>query len=536
MFLTNLESRLSSPWTKWITLGFLSLIITIIRLPTFWEFLWYGDENIYLAVGHGLANGQRLYQDIWDNKPPLLYLFYWLSYKIAGVDVWGFRLLNLGFSLAALFAFWGLAFNLCKNLFKIQYFNLITWISSILFGLLLGLGWEMGQFNAENLYMPLIILGLYFWSLTFKSPQIIKYLGIGICFSLACLTKIHAIVEIVVLIYLMLWQDIESERFKKGLKTFIEYELPRIGLIIGLIILPYLGLAIWYLRQDLRGILYYSILGFGSSYVAKNSPLIFGLPLFGYPGSLISNLQFRALLIVILTSSLSFLRYKKLISYQYMFITLWLGICFFGAMISERNYPHYLIQVFGAVSLLIGILANYLLTTKQGLVQKIQSLISVILILNLGTIIFGSNQLVPIYQPDIWYRFSKVLTGGMSLAEFQRSNNTGAFDRAKLLVPIITKYSTDTDKIYLVANSPELYPLGNRLSGHRQITDFQYDTSIEGIYQELVTSKTKLIIVDKNSPAKSQFDNLLPKDYIQTYTQEAGENYQIWLKISSLVQ
>ena len=532
---SSFEFRLSKPWVKWLTLGILTLVITIIRLPTFWEFLWYGDENIYLAVGHGLANGQRLYQEVWDNKPPLLYLFYWLSYQIAGVDVWGFRLLNLGFSLVGLFAFWGLVYNLCRNLFKIQYPHLTTWFSSIFFGLFLALGWEMGQFNAENLYMPLIILGLYFWSLTFTSFHISKYVGIGICFSLACLTKIHAIVEIAFLIYLMIWQSLESRGVKniKSIKSFFKYHISRLGLVIGLIILPYIGIVVWYLSQGLGGILYYSILGFGSSYVAKNSPLILGLPIFGYPNSLISNLQFRVLLIVILTSGLSLLRYRKLISYQYFFATLWLGVCFFGAMISERNYPHYLIQVFGSVSLLIGLVLNYLLTTKQPLVQKLQSLISIILILNLGTIIFGSSQIVPIYQPDIWYRFSKVLTNNMSLDEFQRSNNAGAYDRAKRLVPIITKYSTQKDKIYLVANSPELYLLSNRLSGHRQITDFQYDTSIQEVYQELITNQTKLIIVDKNSPAKSQFDKLLSQDYVEVFVQETGDDYQVWLKAGS---
>jgi hypothetical protein len=36
------------------------------------------DEGFYLFVGQALHNGARLYVDIWDRKPPLLFALYWL--------------------------------------------------------------------------------------------------------------------------------------------------------------------------------------------------------------------------------------------------------------------------------------------------------------------------------------------------------------------------------------------------------------------------------------------------------------------------
>lgn len=534
MFLTKLDYKLGTPWIKWLILGFLGLCITIIRLPTFWESLWYGDENIYLAVAHGLSNSQKLYQDVWDNKPPLLYLIYCVSYQISGVNVWGFRLINLGFSLLALVSFWHLVLNLGRDLFRVRLVTLGTVISTVFFGMLLGFGWEMTQLNAENVYMPLIILGLYFWSRTFREGLAISvnrsgfnYLAVGICFSLACFTKIHAVAEIGVLLYLILWQSWERQGLKLG--AFVRYQLPRVGLVIGLIALPYFGLIVWYLSRGLGSILYYSLLGFGSDYVARNSPLIFGLPIFGYPTSLITNLQFRLLLLVGLVAGLSFARFKKLISYQYMFIALWLGACFFGAMISERNYPHYLIQVFGALSLLVFGLVDYLGWSQDLLRLKVQSVIAIVLLLNMGTMIFGSGQVIPIYETNTWNKFSRVLVGSMSLADYQRSNNPGAWDRAKILLPIIDQYTVLGDKIYLVANDSELYPLSNRVSGHRQITDFQYDTSIDEVYRVLVSNKTKLIIIDNNSPVKKQFDKLLGQNYVLLPVGGLGGRYEVWV-------
>ncbi len=61
-----------------VSLGLLLvlLFVFLLRLPSFWEPHWYGDEEIYLALGQAMQRGAVLYRDIWDNKPPLLYILY----------------------------------------------------------------------------------------------------------------------------------------------------------------------------------------------------------------------------------------------------------------------------------------------------------------------------------------------------------------------------------------------------------------------------------------------------------------------------
>ena len=51
-----------------------------LRGPSLVEPTWYSDEGTYADIGRALLRGAHLYRDVWDNKPPGVY---WLA---AGVD------------------------------------------------------------------------------------------------------------------------------------------------------------------------------------------------------------------------------------------------------------------------------------------------------------------------------------------------------------------------------------------------------------------------------------------------------------------
>src|SRR5258708_5448330 len=69
--LKHLESR-KEFWFLFTT----SVVFFFLRLPSFFEPYWYGDEGIYEVIGFALNKGRGLYTGIWDNKPPFLYLLY----------------------------------------------------------------------------------------------------------------------------------------------------------------------------------------------------------------------------------------------------------------------------------------------------------------------------------------------------------------------------------------------------------------------------------------------------------------------------
>jgi len=76
----------------------------ILRIPSFFEPFSYGDEMIYLTLGNAIKNGLTLYQDIHDNKPPLLYF----TAAVAGNVFW-FRTILAFWMMLATTLFWHLA-------------------------------------------------------------------------------------------------------------------------------------------------------------------------------------------------------------------------------------------------------------------------------------------------------------------------------------------------------------------------------------------------------------------------------------------
>ena len=71
------------------------LLLLFFRLPSFFESLWYGDENYYLAMAQGIVKGgEWLYVGVWDNKPPLIYILCSVSVWVFCTQLWPLRVLN----------------------------------------------------------------------------------------------------------------------------------------------------------------------------------------------------------------------------------------------------------------------------------------------------------------------------------------------------------------------------------------------------------------------------------------------------------
>lgn len=58
------------------------------------------DQATYLTIGQGLLNGQLLYRDLWDNKPPGVFYLFALVVKVFGPVMWCIGLLDIFWLLA----------------------------------------------------------------------------------------------------------------------------------------------------------------------------------------------------------------------------------------------------------------------------------------------------------------------------------------------------------------------------------------------------------------------------------------------------
>lgn len=69
--------RPSSPASLWVGVCVLTMLLMLaLRVPSFFEPRWYGDEGIFAAVAQNMREGRTLYSEAWDNKPPLIFFTY----------------------------------------------------------------------------------------------------------------------------------------------------------------------------------------------------------------------------------------------------------------------------------------------------------------------------------------------------------------------------------------------------------------------------------------------------------------------------
>src|SRR3989344_4662627 len=95
-----------------IFLGVIGSLFALLRFPSIFEPYWYGDEGVYQVIGMALRQGRVLYSEIWDNKPPILYLIY----GVFNGDQFYVRLFSLIIGVLSVVIFYLLTTKLFKNL------------------------------------------------------------------------------------------------------------------------------------------------------------------------------------------------------------------------------------------------------------------------------------------------------------------------------------------------------------------------------------------------------------------------------------
>ncbi|MBX3183097.1 MAG: glycosyltransferase family 39 protein [Polyangiaceae bacterium] len=74
--------------------GALWLVVALCALQIL-MFSFGRDQGIYAVVGSGVLDGQMPYRDLWDFKPPGIFLIYALAEALFGKAMWGVRVLEV---------------------------------------------------------------------------------------------------------------------------------------------------------------------------------------------------------------------------------------------------------------------------------------------------------------------------------------------------------------------------------------------------------------------------------------------------------
>jgi len=327
------------------------VLIAILRLPTFFEPLWYSDEGLSLTVARRISRGGSLYKDIHDNKPPL---FYWV------LSIWP----SLGWAkLLGLVTSLGATITLL-SLYE-KFFNRISAITSALFvGSLLSLPALEGNVANGELYMVFpVVLGVSFGFQAMENHRPLFYFLSGVSFAGATLFKIPSFFDFlafgVFLFLIFLGNTLELASL---LSRVIAAAKNLTVFLVGFAV-PWVAVAFYCLCRGTWRDALFSIFAYNFSYVGAGKLL--------YPAEF--KLALVVILLVLPVIVLVFLKAQDISLDLSTFALFWFCFSFFGALISGRPYTHYLIQVIPALGTMLAVLMS-----RRRVIVRLGSLLGLI--------------------------------------------------------------------------------------------------------------------------------------------------------------
>jgi hypothetical protein len=461
---------------NWVV-GILALII-ILRIPSFFEPYNYGDEMVYMTLGQGIRQGLTLYKDVYDNKPPLIYL----TAAVAGNLFW-FKTILTFWNLVTIIAFYKLAKLLFEKNQKVQK------ISTLIFALLTTLPLLEGMTVNSELLMIIFTIAALIVLLQKDLPDGRRVFLAGTLFGLGTLFKVPAAFDLPVIVVYWLITDLKNR--KNILKN---------TLILGAgFAIPILITIIWYF---FRGVLpeyikaaFLQNIGYLSSFrpgdlqkpfLIRNAPLI------------------ARGLIVILGAGLLYVFRKKLTP-RFILLSLWTLFALFAATLSERPYPHYLIQAVAPISLLF---ATFF--AEKSLEQSLT-------IIPLFLVFF-----VPVYYKFWLYPVTPYYLNFIKFALHQETRQTyfnhfsPTVNRNYKIAEFAMISIQPSEKIFVWdADAPSIYALSKHLPPIKYVANYHIlDFSSKATEaKNIALNPPKFIILTNNNPY-SELNSLIKQKYI----------------------
>lgn len=452
-------------------------VYTFLRLPSFFEPVWHNDEGLYSAIAGQLMQGELLYRDAWDHKPPAIYLIYLLILTISGSEFYFvIKFINyiLGITAIALVGYLSFLFLPAKKFNR----RLAIVASSGITAFVLGVMWfEAGILNAENIFVPLVLLGLVF-IFSDRNTEQLKYSKMilaGLCFGIAFLVKFHPLLDFLALL-LFLFIDWMRSRWR-------EYGISHAAISFGLkfypmllaFALPMLASLIYFRFEDALDIYFFSIFTFNLGY---SSQIFAEIWTFNFYSQIAPWTKALVLTVIVSIVSLSF--WLKKIPRILFFILLLFSFETFGALLANRMYFHYFLQMTPGFALLLAYFISHRairLKLKFSFVILIIVFASFILSLNIK--ISGEKTLLAEYVSSYYTTAYRYLAGDASREEWidrffieQEANEElfgilGKYEGEKVYIHsryswVYAKYDLDNPSRYFVvahirANGAETY-------------------------------------------------------------------------------
>lgn len=533
-----------------IPLLLILLLLLVLRLPNLFEPYWYGDEGIYLTLGIAMRNGARLYAEIIDHKTPLIYYF-----SMVPNQFW-FRILTIVWMTITTAVFYHIALKLLKKLWP-------TIVATTAFVIMTSVPWFEGNIPNGELFVMgfalsggLLLLYTKFFAVFADQKTLIKtsdpfphyfqekvsrflknthdqilYIGAGLLFGLAILTKVPAVLDVAAFLTIG-WFGITNSftlhpKDRKGMQYRISITLVRmLSIGIGILVPILLSIFYFWLRGSADAYLDYGLL-YNFRYV-QNWQLPFSSPFLRQLFTLEAKFAIATALVLLLTFS------RRFISPALQFAGTWFALALFATLLSNRPYPHYFLQVMPAAALLIGlsfdsILSWILLNKNQKTVARfhehmVSPAISIALISLFIWVIFVMN--VGLYPTLKYYRYTTAyVTGKISQQDYFTSFNHLMTDNYAA-AEIITQ--TDNPYLFVWGTNPTLYALTQKQPVGRFTVSFHikdFDAYAETLTDLKKNQPDFVVVMDDEGTTLDGLNTYLDENYVM---HEDFSYYDLW--------
>lgn len=476
----------------------LGLIVLIVRLPTVAEPYWYGDEAIYLTVGNSLRAGERMYVDIIDHKTPLIYYI-----AEAGNTQFGYRMLGTAAVAVSTIAF----YILLKDFFGRRAQRLVAIAIFILYTNLPR--FEGNIPNGETFVMMFALLALLAFRKTRvyqaflhpsdrlpQRPYIVKsttntlwLLASGALMGLATLTKVPAVFDFAILFVIAWFVFVEAlAQSKQKHVTFFESLMGtrsvvgslaiQMGLVfVGWASMIMLSIVYYFLRGSLQEYIDYGLL-YNFRYADSWKPQ--------FPSEFVAfffTLKGKVLLLAAWIFGLSI--FRRSFSKAFLFGSSWMALTLLAATLSNRPYPHYFLQVFPALAIVVTAVIwvivvsihrcrnkNGALLCETDATKPILEVAGSLIVISFLIATLGLLHVVPYPTVKYYNLFYKLATKQISWQEYRDQFNPVLHDTyqvAKLL-----RRSPDQE-MFVWGNNPILYALSGKNPVGRFTVAFHID-------------------------------------------------------------
>jgi hypothetical protein len=294
------------------------------------------DEGVYATIAQGVLDGRVPYRDLFDNKPPLVYIWYAFSFTLFGESVFAPRILA----------------SICLSLTTLALFNQARMVlpmpaarfAAALFAISTGLPWVALHANTEAYMLLPLVTSLMFFTIGMRDGRLRWFVIAGIFAGLAMMTKQVAMWNLLALAMVALvWH-------RRTAETQLRAIAPTASLFAGCLA----ALALVALPFTLAGALddlIYANLSYNWVYINFLSHAE-RLANFGY--GLLFFSAVAAPFVAGAIAGLVVLWRKRSAVTDYVLI-LWAFASALGVASGGRFFPHYFLQLMPSLAVLTGI-------------------------------------------------------------------------------------------------------------------------------------------------------------------------------------